>query len=110
MRADPDRYGDRKARGRMASGPHLGDPDAGRVPPVEPDPGLSFATGTNAANAPALGDSATRREDDAPDPYGPEGDRTGEDVYAGAAAILRERYRTLPDGQPSGKLIYTDER
>jgi hypothetical protein len=72
MPVDPDRYGDRKARGRMASGPHLGDPDERRVPPVEPDPGVSFATGANAANAPSLRDSVTRREEDASDPYGPE--------------------------------------
>jgi hypothetical protein len=106
---DPDRYGDRKARGKMASGPQLGDPDGRRVRPVEPDPGVTFATGANASIAPVLRDTATRREEDAPDPYGPEGDQTGEDVYSGAAEILRQRYQTLPDGQPSGKLIYTDE-
>jgi hypothetical protein len=88
-----------------ATGPHLPDPDAGRGRAApEPNAGMTFGTG-----GPDRDGVRTRRPDDPPDPYGPEGDQTGEDVYAGAAEILRQRYQTLPDGQPSGRIIYGEE-
>jgi hypothetical protein len=96
----------RRARGMMATGPHMPDPDAGRARAVEPDPGVHFATGERNTH-PALR-VPSRREEDPPDPYGPEGDAVPEDVDAGAAAVLRERYDTLPDGQPSGRITIED--
>src|SRR4051812_19707112 len=92
---------------QAATGPHLPDPDAGRPRGhgFEPNEGTTFATG--GADRPDL---RTRRLEDPPDPYGPEGDQVGEDVYAGAAEILRNRYQTLPDGQPSGRVIYEEDR
>jgi hypothetical protein len=94
----------RRARGMMATGPHMdaAQPPRGRA--VEPDPGLSFATGERNAHLSV----PTRREADPPDPLGPEGGAVPEDLDAGAAALLRERYSTLPDGQPSGRVIYED--
>jgi hypothetical protein len=89
-----------------ATGPHLPDPDAGRGGRAAPEPNAGMTFGTGGADRPGL---RTRKLDDPPDPYGPEGHLTGEDVYAGAAEILRQRYQTLPDGQPSGRIIYEEE-
>ena len=88
----------------FATGPHLPDPDAGRGrgEVVDETHVASFATGTKCH---PLMKIPTRTLDDPPDPYGPEGDLVGDDVYAGAAEILRQRYQTLPDGQPSGRII-----
>lgn len=102
---DGNPYGDRSALGRMASGPHNPDPDAHRVGHgVEPNAGKTFATG--GTDRPGL---RTRRVEDPPDPLGPEGHEVGRNRDAEAAEVLRQRYQTLPNGQPSGQIIYEDQ-
>ncbi len=101
------REAERRNGGVAATGSLPDLPTPGRAYEPEPTPEQRRAMATGGADDEHL---TTRRLTDPPDPYEPEGDLVGDDPSSMAGAILRERYQTDAAGNPSGRIIYSDER